>query len=342
MLRALRDGREAIAARYGFVPSLVAAARGRDGLVHDPGGLDPAAVLALVEGGGSLPEIAAADHTDDVAEGLGGIEADVLAVVCSSPPPHGEPGLTYIRGALERGIGVATSDKWPVALHGVELVEVARRTGAAFRAESTVMSGTPVLGTLLDGLAGARPTALRGVLNATANFILTAIAAGSTPERALAAAREAGLAERDPSADLDGHDSVAKAMILAALVLGAQLEIEDVARTGIAGVDPAELRSAAADGGAIRLVESIVPDAGRPAGVRAEVLPQRLTADDPLAAIEGAENALVCAVEPLGEIRIAGPGAGPALAGQGVLSDLIAVGRAAADKRTARRGRAVA
>ena len=287
-------------------------------------------MLALVEGGGSLRTIAAPVHTDDVAAGLGGIEADVLTVVCSSPRPDGEPGLTYIRGALERGIGVATSDKWPVALHGVDLVEVARRSGAAFRAESTVMSGTPVLGTLLEGLAGARTTALRGVLNATANFILTAIAAGSTPERALAAAREAGLAERDPSADLDGHDSVAKVMILAALVLGAQLEIEDVDRTGIGGIDPGELRAAAADGGAIRLVESIVADAGRPTGLRAEVGPARLPAEDPLAAIEGAETALVCAAEPLGEVQIAGPGAGPALAGQGVLSDLIAIGRAAA------------
>ncbi len=286
-------------------------------------------MLALVEGGGSLCEIAQARHWESVAAGLAEIEADVVAVVCSSPAPGGEPGLTYIRGALERGVGVATSDKWPVALNGFELAAAARRSGAAFRAESTVMSGTPVLGTLVEGLAGARPTALRGVLNATANFVLTEVAAGSTPERALAAAREAGLAERDPSADLDGHDSVAKVMILAGLALGTQLTTEDVARTGVGGIDTGELREASADGGAIRLVESIVPDAGHPAGLRAEVAPVRLGADDPLASVEGAENALVCAVEPLGEIRIAGPGAGPALAGQGVLSDLIAIGRTA-------------
>ena len=73
-----------------------------------------------------------------------------------------------------------TSNKWPVALHGVELAELARRRGVAFRAESTVMSGTPVLSTLVDGLAGAVPIALRGLLNATANFILTRMAGGES------------------------------------------------------------------------------------------------------------------------------------------------------------------
>ena len=87
-----------------------------------------------------------------------------------------------MREALRRRIPVVTSNKWPVALHGVELAELARSQLVAFRAESTVMSGTPVLSTLREGLAGATPLALRGILNATVNFILTRMHAGKPYE----------------------------------------------------------------------------------------------------------------------------------------------------------------
>lgn len=164
-----------------------------------------------------------------------------------------------MREALQREIPVVTSNKWPVALRGVQLAALARSKGVAFRAESTVMSATPVLGTLIDGLAGPVPVALRGLLNATANFILSQMADGQSYAEALAGARRAGLAERDLAADVEGHDAVAKVMILSGLVFGRQLEREQVA--------------------------------------------------------------------------IIGPGAGPQLAGQGVLSDIIAVARARAEGR---------
>lgn len=137
-----------------------------------------------------------------------------------------------MREALQRGIPVVTSSKWPVALHGVELAGLARRRGVAFRAESTVMSGTPVLSTLTEGLAGTVPVALRGLLNATANLILSQMAHGTSYENALAAAQRTGLAERDPAADVKGHDTVAKLMILSALVFGRQLRRDQVACQG--------------------------------------------------------------------------------------------------------------
>ena len=111
-------------------------------------------------------------------EGLRATEADLLVEVTASPPADGEPGLTHMREALQRRIPVVTSNKWPVALHGAELAALARRQGVAFRAESTVMSGTPVLSALAEGMAGAVPVGLRGVLNATANAILSRMADG--------------------------------------------------------------------------------------------------------------------------------------------------------------------
>ena len=93
---------------------------------------------------------------EDALEGMRATEADVLVQTMASPQ-SGQPGADYIREALERGIPVVTSDKWPMARFGSELVDLARRRGVALRAESTVMSGTPLVGPLTEGLAGARP-----------------------------------------------------------------------------------------------------------------------------------------------------------------------------------------
>ena len=219
---------------------------------------------------------------------------------------------------------MVTSNKWPVALHGVELAKLAREKGVPFRAESTVMSGTPVLSALVDGLAGTTPTSLRGILNATANFILTRMAQGASYEDALTEAQDLGLAERDPTADVEGYDAMAKAMILAGLVFGTQLRPEDVVRHGISKIDRPQIDAAASEDA--RIKELVTLELAE-AGLTARVEPTRLPNEDRLADVSGVVNAVVCRAEPVGEVMVTGPGAGPELAGQGVLSDVIAVAR---------------
>ncbi len=311
-----------LAARYGFTPVVVGVANARDGFIHRAEGLDLSTLLELAAPWRSLVEHEDVVHFPDALEGLQATEADLLVEVTASPSSDGEPGFAHMREALGKQIPVVTSNKWPVALHGVELAELARRERVAFRAESTVMSGTPVLGTLVDGLAGTTPTAIRGILNATANFILTAMTTGKTYEDALAEAQAIGLAERDPAADVDGHDAVAKTMILAALVFGRQLRPEQVARQGLGEVTRAELSKAARAGTRIKHVSTLELSGDE---LEARVEPVELPADDPLAGVEGVTNAVICRAEPVGEVTVIGPGAGPELAGQGVLSDLIAV-----------------
>jgi homoserine dehydrogenase len=324
LLRTLDSQREQLARRYGFAPVVVGVANARHGFIHRSDGLDLPTVLALAEDGRPLTEHPGVNHWQDALAGLRETEADVLVEVTQSPQTDGEPGSTHMREALGRGVPVATSNKWPVALHGVELLELAEANDAALRAESTVMSGTPVLSTLTDGLAGAQPLALRGSLNATANVVLSHMAAGTSYDEALAAAQDAGLAERDPAADVEGHDVVAKTMILAALVFGIQLRPEQVARQGITDLED-EMHEAAATGRRVRLVATLEPSA--PGELTARVGPIAVAADDPLANVEGVMNAVVYRADPVGQVIVIGPGAGPELAGQGVLSDLIALAR---------------
>lgn len=319
---------ERLAERYGVSASVVGVANARDGFVYREDGLDVPALLATAAAGRSLADHPGVQHWDTAGDGLRATGADVLVETAASPASDGEPGYTHMREALERGIPVVTSNKWPVALHGVELAGLARRHGVAFRAESSVMSGTPLLSALVDGLAGVVPIGVRGVLNATANDILTAMAGGKSYDQALEDAQEAGLAERDPAADVEGPDTVAKVMILAALVFGRQLRIEDVACRGVTGVTRAEVESAVARGGRIRHVASLDfagPDGAGPVDARVE--PVEVAAGDPLTAVDGTTNAVVFRADPIGQVTIAGPGAGPELAGQGVFSDVIAVAR---------------
>jgi homoserine dehydrogenase len=317
-----------IASRYGCEVTVVGIANARDGFVYDGRGLDLRSVLAAAEGGRPITRQRGARAWPDAIEGLRATEADLLVEVTASPPGDGEPGLSHMREALQRRIPVVTSNKWPVALHGTELAALAQRQGVAFRAESTVMSGTPVLSALAEGMAGAVPTGLRGVLNATANVILSQMADGIPYADALAQAQRAGLAEPDPAADVQGHDTVAKVMILSGLVFGRQLSREQVRCQGITGVTVREARQAASAGGRLRHVATLAfagPDGT--GAVTALVRPEAVPAGDPLAGIDGVTNALVLQASPVGQVTITGPGAGPHLAGQGTLADIITVAR---------------
>jgi len=320
-----------LGARHG-VELKVVAVGGRDGLVARPDGIDLEALLGLKAQGESFTQLGGVEHWAAALDGISEIDADVLVEVSQSPPSDGEPGLSHIREALGRGIAVATSNKWPVALAGVELAALARRNDVGFRAESTVMSGTPVLAALTDGLGGATPLRLRGVLNATVNAICSRMETGASYADALAEAQAAGLAERDPSADVDGLDAVAKLMVLSALVFQEQLELRDVSRRGLSGLDGGDARAAFERGERIREVATLDPGAQR-----RSVDVTAVSARDPLFAVEGTANTIRLEVEPLGEVSITGPGAGPALAGQGVFSDLIALARQSAALRASRR-----
>jgi homoserine dehydrogenase len=314
--------------RYGFAPQLVSVANATDGFIHSEAGLEPASVLEAIERGGGLGSLPGTETRESAREGIRDTAADVLLEVSGSPRADGQPGADHMRTALEQSTSVATSNKWPVALHGLELRTLAAEAGVGFRAESTVMSGTPVLSTLTGGLAGARPLAARGVLNATSNFIATEIARGLSYEDALAEAATAGLAEPDPSADVDGWDSAAKLMILAGVLFDSALPLDRVERRGIAELDPDEVEAARGPDRVLRVVDTLGADES--GNVLARTGPELLEPSDPLAAVEGATNALTLRCEPLGEVTVTGPGAGPQLAGQGVLADLIALARTAA------------
>lgn len=248
-----------------------------------------------------------------------------------------EPARTLISAALAAGKAVVTANKHVIAHHGPELELLARQAGAVLRYEAAVGSGIPVLGPIAVELAANRILEVRGILNGTTNYILSAMTEdGRDYEAALATAQAAGYAETDPAGDVEGHDAVNKIVILARLCFGAWLEPRDVVtitadgpghgRPGITGVTSGEISSAMADGEVIKLIALAV---GRPDGIAASVLPTRVPADSPMGMNAGVLNRIEVHAEPLGTVAFVGPGAGGAATSSAVLGDLLAIARGA-------------
>jgi homoserine dehydrogenase len=247
-----------------------------------------------------------------------------------------EPAHTLVRAALGAGKSVVTANKHIVAHHGPELESIARRTGAAFRFEAAVGGGIPVLGPLAAELAANEVGEIRGIVNGTTNYILTAMAdEGRGYAEMLAAAQAAGYAEADPSGDVEGHDAVNKLVILVRLAFGVWLDPGDVAitaaegpgagRPGITGIAAADLAAAATAGKVIKLIAAARRDAdGR---IVASVLPTLVSVDSALGRTAGVLNRIEIEALPVGRVAFDGPGAGGPATSSAVLGDLLAIAR---------------
>lgn len=332
---AIHRRRSWIEAECGVHLSLVSVATRRDGFLHRDRGFDIAALLANAAGGRPLADQTETNRWETAGDGLASTQADVLIEASNKNPREPEPALSHIRQALERGMHVVTSSKGACAAAELDLGALARRRSLQFRMESTVMSGTPVLSTIREGLAGSRVLALRGILNGTANHVLTRMAEGLDYPGALADAQARGYAEPDPRDDVEGHDIVAKARILAAVAFGRTIPIEQVIRRGIGEITVNDVRRAASNGCRLKPVASVRPwphsDRAAPpaAPLEVRVEPLALPLADPLSHVDGAMNALTIETDTVRTVTIIGPGAGQEQAGQGAFADLIAVLRAA-------------
>jgi homoserine dehydrogenase len=280
----------------------------------------------------SLRGLPAALLTDAPAHLVADPETDVIVELIGGD----EPARTLIAAALAAGKSVVTANKHVIAHHGAELEALVRLTGSQLRFEASVGGGIPILGPLAAELAANRVTAIRGILNGTTNYILTAMTDDRRDyDEALAAAQAAGYAEADPAGDVEGHDAVNKLVILARLAFGVWLDPADIAKTaadgpgrgkpGITGVGSAEIEAAAADGMVVKLVA--VAERGSGDVPIASVLARFVPAESPLGRTSGVLNRIEIDAEPLGTVAFSGPGAGGPATSSAVMGDLLAIAR---------------
>jgi homoserine dehydrogenase len=245
-----------------------------------------------------------------------------------------EPARTLIAAALSAGKAVVTANKHVLAHHGAELEELSRRSRAALRFEASVGGGIPVLGPLAAELAGNEVSSVRGIVNGTTNYILTAMSdEGRDYADVLAAAQAAGYAEADPTGDVEGHDAVNKLVILARLAFGVWLDPSEVAtiatdgpgsgKPGITGLSSRDLAAASAAGDVIKLIATARrADDG---SIDASVLPTPVPAGSAFGRTDGVLNRIEIEATPIGSVAFAGPGAGGPATSSAVVGDLRAI-----------------
>ena len=249
-------------------------------------------------------ELIARPSLDGVVELVGGLE----------------PASTYIKNALSAGLEVVTANKQVMAAHGPSLARLGR-----LRFEAAVASAIPIVETLADTLAADRIRSIIGILNGTTNSMLGAIAAGASYAEALAEAQRRGLAEADPSVDVDAHDPAAKLAILAMLAFRRRIDPTHIERLGIRSLEPAQLAAARRRGLVIKLIAAATMQDD--ATVEADVRPRLVPEDAAMARVDGAMNAIALDAQYAGSLVLQGPGAGPDAAASAVLADLVRAAR---------------
>ena len=234
----------------------------------------------------------------------------------------GGPAVDHCRAALEFGKHVVTSNKGPTALRYQEMKALADKNGVKFLIEGTVCAGTPVIN-LVDGpLAGCKISKIRGILNGTTNYMLSEMEKGMGYDEVLKVAQELGYAEADPTGDVEGYDARGKVTILANIVMGAPLNINDVSCEGITKITSDDIKKAKGQNARWKLIGSVEKKEGKVTG---SVAPEMIDLSHPLAGVMGATNALTFSTDLLGDVTIVGPGAGRIETGFSILTDLLKI-----------------
>lgn len=302
--------------KYGLHLDIVAAAD-RSGAAVSENGLDPEVLLQTKTETGKISQYP--EHgLEDVSglELLDKVEYDCLVEVTPTNIEDGEPALSHMLKAMTNGKSVVTSNKGPLALSFPRLTEAAQKSGAQFKYEASVGGAMPIINLAHDTLAGSNVESVYGILNGTTNYILSRMAKeGSSYEQTLNEARELGIAETDPTQDVDGWDAACKIVILANSVLNMQTTLKDVTVEGISQITPESMALAKKEGYLIKLIGEASQDV-------LEVSPRLVREGSPFA-VEGTLNVATLKTDLAEDVTVVGKGAGSIETASAILSDLL-------------------
>ena len=245
-----------------------------------------------------------------------------LAVIATPTDRHsGEPGYTYIKKALQNGIHVVTADKGPILLAYDELHEIAARQNVRLGIGCTTGGALPAINGGLIDLAGAEILAIEGVLNGTSNFILDEMREkNSGYAEALATAQKLGIAETDPTLDVEGWDTAIKLLILVNVLLRQRKTLADIQVRGITAISAADIAQAARQGQKYRLLGQAAYKNG---ALIMEVAPKPLGPEHPFYIVDGKNKAVRYISDTMGDLTIIGGASGLIPAAASLLRDIV-------------------
>jgi homoserine dehydrogenase len=312
-----------VQAQYDLSFKIIGIATGRHGILVDPNGIDHAYALDGHWADRAWPSTEE-NRIKMIRECAAPAGANALVEMSPINRETGRPALGYLELALNLGMHAITANKGPV-VHGYRhLSALAKQQGKAFLFEATVMDGFPLLNLYRECLPATRVLSFRGVLNSTTNLVLTLMEEGKSFEEAVQHTQDIGIAETDPSNDLDGWDAAVKVCVLSNVLLGADIRPEDVDRTGIRAITPEMIKAAQLARHKWRLVCTAEWLDGR---LTAKVAPEEVPANDPLFRLYGTTSAIQIKTDTLNQLTLLETAPTPAQTAFGVLADLIAAAR---------------
>ena len=309
----LKRKRQELSARHGITFRITGVASRRLGWLVAPGGFDPDKLLAN--------DFSQAEHFLDIREWLRAGTADAMFETTSLNAATGRPAIDYIRATLESGAHAISANKGPVVYAYRELTTLAAAKGRRFQFESAVMDGVPIFSLFREAMPAVEVRGFHGVLNSTTNVILEEMEAGRSFDEAVRRAQELGVAEADPTDDIEGIDAAVKVVALTNVLMDGALKIEDVKRQGIRGLTVEQLRQARAGGEAWKLVcrARREPDGS----IAAMVQPERLKLDDSLAQIHRTSSIISFETDVLPQLIITEQDPTLETTAYGLLSDFL-------------------
>jgi homoserine dehydrogenase len=320
--RLLAERHEQITQKYGLKIELAAAVDLGGAAVADQGALPLDNLLMHLDAGGQVETFS--PHGRPGLSGVAAVSSIPAEVLVETTPTNlvdGEPARGHIFAALNNGLDVVSANKGPLVLFYREIRDLAQDKGCRIFMSAATAAALPTLDVGLICLAGAKVLAVEGVLNGTTNYILTRMHVEKCSyETALKAAQEMGIAETDPTLDVEGLDTRNKIVVIANCIFDKHFGLDDVAVEGITHVTPADIDKAVDTGKVIKLVGSAERSEG---GVTISVGPKILEAEHPLAAVNYAEKSISYLTDTMGRVTVTGGKSSPVGAAAALLKDLI-------------------
>lgn len=308
--------RDELEQRYNLSFMATGIATGHHGLAVNQQGIDLNRALQV----DNYNELSEAPAPADMFDFIRRCGADVLFENSPVNYETGQPAVDHLRLALEQGMHALTANKGPVVHAYQELSELARQKGRSFYFESTVMDGAPIFSLFRETIPGSNLRRLSGVLNSTTNMMLTRMEQGDTFDQAVAYCQQIGIAETDPSGDIDGWDASVKVAALTTVMMGIPLKPIQVNRQGIRHIGPEQVKEALRNKKRYKLVCTSERDGD---GVRARVAPELVGVESPLFGVTGTTSIVQFETDVLGKLSIIEADPGPHTTAYGLFADFL-------------------
>jgi len=332
LVRLLDRKRDLLNQKYDITYSITGIATGRHGFAVNPNGLDVQQALELVESGQSVHTLSTlrpgSGQAFQVKNSLEVIQHSSADFMFENSPVNydtGQPAIDHAKAALNAGMHVSTANKGTVVHAFQELTALAKSKSKKFMFESTVLGGTPIFSTFREAMPGAELISFKGIINATTNVILSRMEEGESFVDAVKYCQSIGIAETDPSGDVDGWDASIKVAALATVLMNTPLKPQDVERKGIGEITFEAVNQAKLDGKRWKLVASAERLGSQ---IKARVAPELVNPSSPLYGMMGSSTGLTFRTDVLPDYSVTvsereGMKGGPEETAYGLFADFV-------------------